>query len=192
MRQFSFVGLAVVLLACAAGVVRPALSQTGVTATSGSPEAISRIRAVFAAIEREAPSYRRTTHDLWDFSLEGGVLDGLYRGRELRKLKAQLYGESWRGSREFYFSRGQLVFIYVVTEVYEQRMGGPVRARVEHRFYFDAGRLIRRVRTQHPANVGDLSAYDPELPTLLREARLFAACAAAAGREPPECTAPAR
>jgi hypothetical protein len=45
------------------------------------------------------------------------------------------------------------------------------------------------VRTQRPRSA-DLSMFDPELPTLLRNAQLFTACAAApAGTE---CTAPER
>lgn len=179
--------LALLAAACAAS---PALAQ--VSATSGSPAAIARIRAEFAAIEREAPSYRRTTHDVWGFSLEGGELQGFYRGSELRKLAARLYGESWRGTREYYFSGGRLVFVYVVTEVYDQPMSGNVRARVEHRLYFDGGRLIRQVRSQHPSGAGDLSGYGADPATVVRDARLFAACAAASGAEPPECTAPER
>jgi hypothetical protein len=183
---------AALLAAVCAAAAQPALAQAPVSATGGSPAAIARIRAEFTAIEREAPSYRRTAHDLWGFSLEGGELQGFYRGSELRKLAAHLYGESWRGTQEYYFSGGRLVFVYFVTEVYDQPMSGTVRARVEHRLYFDGGRLIRQVRSQHPAGAGDLTGYDADLPSVLRDARLFAACAAAAGAEPPECTAPER
>jgi hypothetical protein len=177
---------------CAGGAARDGGAQERVTATSGTPAAIARVRARVAAIEREATGYRRTTHDLQDFSLEGGELTGLYRGRELRKLAARLFGESWRGTEEYYFSGGRLVFIHVVHERYDEPMSGRVAVTLEHRFYFDGGRLIRRVRTQRPAAAGDQSVFDPELSTLLVQARLFAACAAAAGREPPACTAPER
>jgi hypothetical protein len=163
-----------------------------VTATSGTPAAIARIRARVAAIEREAPGDRRTAHDLYGFSLEGGELRGLYRGRELRKLEARLLGETWRGTEEYYFSGGRVIFIHVVHERYREPMSGRVASTIEHRFYFDGGRLIRRVRTQRPAAAGDLSELDPDLPTLLSTARLFAACAAAAGHAPPACTAPER
>lgn len=185
---------AAVLAAACAAAAHPALAQAPATATaaSGSPAALARIRAEFAAIEREAPSYRQTRHDLWDFSLEGGELQGFYRGSELRKLAARLYGESWHGTEEYYFSSGRLIFVYIVTEVYDQPMSGKVRARVEDRLYFDGGRLIRQVRSQHPAGAGDLAGYGADLPAVLRDAQLFAACAAAAGAEPPECTAPER
>jgi hypothetical protein len=186
--------LALVLAACALAV-RPGAAQSGVTATSGSPAAIGRIRAAYAAIEREAPGYRRTTHDVWNFSLEGGELHGFFRGRELRKLSARLYGEMWQGTDEFYFADGELIFIHTVQERYRGMFGeGGVQATIEHRYYFDGGRLIRRVRTQRPANAGeDMTVYDADLDGLLRHARLFAACAAApAGDNRPECTAPDR
>ena len=184
---------ALVLALCASGAAGPGSAQQRVTATSGAPAAIARIRARVAEIEREAPDYRRTTHDLYGFSLEGGELAGLFRGRELRKLAARLLGETWRGTEEYYFSGGRLIFVHVVHERYAQPMGvGGVVATIEHRFYFDGGRLIRRVRTQRPAAARDLADFDPELPTLLRTARLFAACAAADGRDPPACTAPER
>lgn len=184
---------AVLLLAAiTSSTAAPASGQQPVTATSGSPAAIARIRAEFTATEREAPRYRRTTHDLHDFSLEGGELTGFYRGRELRKLHARLFGESWRGTEAYYFAGGRLIFIHVVHERYDEPMSGRVQRTIEHRFYFDRGRLIRRGRSVRPpaAAADDLSMYDPELPTLLRKAQLFAACAAAAGQNPPACTAP--
>jgi hypothetical protein len=183
------------LLAACALAARPGAAQSGVTATSGAPAAITRIRAEYAAIQREAPRYRRTTHDVWNFSLEGGELRGFFRGSELRKLSARLYGETWQGIDEFYFADGEPIFIHTVQERYRGMFGeGGVQATIEHRYYFDRGRLIRRVRTQRPANAGeDMSVYDPELDALLRNARLFAACAAAPpGPDRPECTAPDR
>lgn len=174
------------LLACAS----PALAQEAVSATSGSPAAIARIRAAFAAIEREADRYRQTKHELIDLSLEGGELTGYYRGRELRKLHARLFGETWQGTQEYYLADGRLIFIHTVQERYDQPFG-QVQWTIAHRFYFDGGRLIRHIRTVRPAAGGeDLSMFDPELPVLLRTAELFAACAAATGSDPPECTAP--
>jgi hypothetical protein len=171
---------------------RPAGAQEAVSTTSGSPAAIAHIRAEFAEIERGLPGYRRTTHELSNFSLEGGELQAFYDGRELRKLHVRHFGETGRVTEEFYFSNGRPIFIYTVHERYDQPLSGRVQARVEHRFYFDGDRLIRRVRTQSPALAEDLSQYDPELPTLLRNAELFAACAAATGANPPECSAPER
>lgn len=192
-RRARLIRHALLLIACATGAARPASAQEAVSATSGSPAVIARIRTQFAEIQRQAPGYRRTTHDVHEFSLEGGELTGFYRGRELRKLRARLYGETWRGTEEYYFAAGQLIFIHVVHGRYDELLSGRVQRTIEHRFYFDAGRLIRRVRTVTPAaGAGeDLSMYEPELSVLLEKAQLFAACAAAPRGDPPECTAPA-
>jgi hypothetical protein len=187
--RFRLLRSALVLAAAVCAAARPAAAQA-VTATSGSPAAIARIRALYAEIEREAPGYRQTTHDVWGFSLEGGELKGFYRGGELRKLSAHLYGETWQGTEDHYFSGGRLVFIHVVHGRYDEPMSGRVRVRIEHRYYFDGARLVRYVRTQHPRSAGDMSIFDPDFEQLLEHARLFAACAAATGSEPPECTAP--
>jgi hypothetical protein len=185
---------ALLLIACSTGAAPPASAQE-VSATSGSPAAIARILAEFAAIEREAPTYRQTKHDVYNFSLEGGELTGFYRGRELRKLHAHLYGETWQGTEEYYFADGRLIFIHMVQERYEMPFAenGRVLWKIEHRFYFDEGRLIRRIRGVRPApgRGDDLSDYDPDVPGLLRTAELFAACATAPPGDPPECTAPA-
>ncbi|HST57816.1 MAG TPA: hypothetical protein VLK84_03940 [Longimicrobium sp.] len=171
---------------------RPAAAQA-VTATSGSPAAIARIRAEYAAIQREAPRLRQTRHEFYEFSLEGGELVGFYRGRELRKLSAHQFGETWQGTEEYYFSGGRLIFIHTVTERYDEPMSGRVQVRTEHRFYFDNGRLIRRVRTRNPAALPDgVSPDDEDVAHLLKTARIFAACAAAPAGAERECTAPAR
>ena len=180
-----YYGLAVL---CASG---SAAAQDSITATSGSASAIARIRAAFAATERDALRFRRTTHDLDGFSLEGGVLDAFYDGKQLRKLSARLFGETWRGTESYYFSAGRLVFIHVVHERYDRPMSGRVRARLEHRFYFDNDQLIRRVRTQSPRHsVTDLSSFDPDVTDLLTSSTLYAACAAAVGPEPEACKGP--
>lgn len=179
----------VLLMAACVSAARPCIAQA-VSATSGSPAAIASIRQQYARIDREAPGLRQTTHDLENFSLEGGVLHGFFAGRELRKLTARLYGETWRGTEDFYFAGGRIFFIHTVVQRYDESMSGRVVATVDHRFYFDQGRLIRRVRTQRPVTEEDMSAYDQELPSLLRDARLFAACAASTAANPPECTAP--
>lgn len=163
------------------------------TATSGSPAAIARIRAEFAATEREAPRYRRTEHDLYEFSLEGGELHGFYRGRELRKLSARLYGETWQASKEYYFANGGLIFVHVVFYRYEQPFGeGGVQWKTEHRLYFDRGRLIRRIVARDPNGPAESSEDDPEVVDLLESARLFTACSAAPAGAVRECTDPAR
>jgi hypothetical protein len=192
-RPMSLICLAFLLATCVAFAGEPVFAQDAVTATSGSPAAIARVRAEYAAIQREAPRYRQTEHDLYGFSLEGGELHGFYRGSELRKLSARHFGETGQGTQEYYFADGRLIFIHVVVHRYARPFGeGGVQWKSEHRLYFDRGRLIRRIRTRDPSARVDLSVDDPEVADLLETARLFAACAAAPDGAVRECTAPPR
>jgi len=179
---------AILVAASIALGAHPADAQQAVTATSGDPGTIARIRALFAEIQREAPTYRQSKREIQGFSLEGGEIVGFYRGSELRKLAAHHYGESGEATEEYYFSDGRPVFVYVVDLRYDELMSGRVRFRTEDRYYFDGGRLIRHVRTP-PADEDEEEAFAPDLPDLLEVAKAFAACAAATGPEPPECTA---
>jgi hypothetical protein len=187
MRRTAFL---VVHVLAALAIAWPAGAQ--VTATSGSPAAIARIGAEYATTTRQASAYRRTERDVYDFSLEGGTLQGFYRGGELRRLSARLYGESWRGSEDYYFAGGRLIFIHAVREVYDEPMSGRIQRRLEYRYYFDGDRLIRQVLPSVAGqNAEYLALFAPEVDTLLRNARLFTACAAApASAGDAACTAP--
>jgi hypothetical protein len=173
-------------------VTAPAAAQDRVTATSGDPAVIAQIRARFAEIGRESSSYRQTTRDLHGFSLEGGGLKGFFRGAELRKLEARFYGEMWRAREEYYFAGDSLFFVYTVHEGYDQPLSGNVRVTVEHRYYFDGDRLIRRVVTKRPHDEHEWFTNGDSVPDLLARAKLLRACAAARSTDPPECSAPER
>jgi|GEM_PF-1176731 len=186
---------ALVLAACTLATAHPVEAQEAVTATSGEPGVIARIRALFAEVEREASTYRRATRDLQGFSLEGGELVGFYRGSELRKLAAHHYGETGAATEAYYFSDGRPMFIHIVDVTYDEPLSGRVRYRTEDRYYFDGGRLIRHVHTPDPKQDDDeeTGPSDPPAPEfLLKVAEQFAACAASTGAEPPQCTAPDR
>jgi hypothetical protein len=168
----------------------PAAAQNTVTATSGDPAIIAQIRMRFATIERDSSTYRRTAHGLHGFSLEGGRLEGFYQGTELRKLKAQFYGEMWRGSEEYYFWDDRLFFVYAVVERYDQPLSGRVRVMEQYRYYFHDDRLIRLTVTQRPPDVENALRPEGEsAEELLSRAKLLRACAAARSSEPPECVA---
>lgn len=182
-------GAAAALPAQSSGI---ALQKDRVTATSGDPARIAAIRAHFNTVERELPGYRRASRELDGFSLEGGNVEGAFNGDDLRKITARHSGESWRGTEEYYFRDGALVFVYVVHEVYDEETMSRVDARVEHRLYYDGGRLIRRIRTVHPASYPhDLSPRDPDLEQVPVDAKQFAECVRATEAEPAACVAAA-
>ena len=165
----------------AAGTVTA--SQQSVTETSGDPAVIVAIQNTVTAVDRDIPRYRRTEHTLFEYSAEGGTLLGFYDGPSLRKLSADLIGESGRLTQHMYYSADQLVFVDSVYEQYE------TQSRVEHRVYLRAGQPVRRIRTQSKAQPTEaVSAWDP-LPELLGRVKEFVGCASVSGVS---CTAPRR
>jgi hypothetical protein len=170
--------------------VSPAAVQ--VTATSGDPRIIAAIAASVEEIDRDTRRYTVTTHKLEGYSTEGGELRAFLAGTAVRRMTVQSYGKSGRAEEDFYFSGDQLVFVRELTELYDRPLSGRVRVRIEHALYFNAGQLIRQIRTQTPALPAEnFGAWDPNISQLLVIAKEFVTCAQATNRES-TCVAPAR
>jgi hypothetical protein len=162
-----------------------ASAQATATATSGSPARISHIRTEAAAIDRQLRRYRQSERVLDGFSAEGGRMVAYLDGRAPRKVAATLFGETWRGTEEFFYEGDRLIFAFIVTEVYGTPQIGPVLARIEHRLYLENDTLIRRVRSQKPSRTAeDLTFRDPTLADVLTHARTYLGCAKVARQAP--------
>ena len=169
-------------------VGRAATAQSSVSATSGSPAAITYIRAVVDSVDRNVGRYRQTTHNLFGFSLEGGEVRGFYEATQLRKLTARHYGESFRMTETYYFAGGEPVFVYIVRERYSRPMSGRVVARGEMRFYLAGGQPIRIIRSETPNKAEYRSDADFELADLLSDLKPLMACAADPKKDARACT----
>ena len=176
------------VLMAGAVVSRAAVAQPTVSATSGSPATITRIRAVVDSVERNVRRYRQTTHDLDGFSLEGGEVRGFYEGTELRKLTARHYGESARWTEEVYFGAGEPVFIFAVTERYDSPLRKRIGVRRENRFYLTNGQAIRIVRSQIPKASTYGFPDDDDVAQLLGDLKVLMACAADPQKDARACT----
>ena len=173
------------LITCAAILLAGTVSASAqaVTATSGDPNVIATIQATSTAIDRDTARFRRTEHEMRDYSAEGGTLAGFYDGTRLQKLSAYLTGHSGILTQHLYYSTDQLVFVHSTYEQYE------TRSRIEHRIYLNGGAPIRRIVTQSLARpTAEVASWDP-LPELLGRVKHFAECAAATA---PTCIAPKR
>lgn len=169
-------------LALAAAVLcapTPGAAQE-VTATSGDPALIADVRARVAEIDRALSRYRRETRDVRGFSAKNGRLEAFFdESGALRKIEATHFGEMWRGTEEFYYDGGRLVFVATVHERHAGRRSmsnfmrranaplhatraapvrdtwaadgtGPSRQRTNTRYFFGGEELVRRERTYHP------------------------------------------
>ena len=104
---------------------------------------IKAIRQRYAEVERELAQCRQVKSDLPGESAEGGELTGYYKGGSLRKLAAQIYGESGKALEEYYFWNDQLFFVLRSETRYTRPLSGVVQSKREERFYLDDGRLIQ-------------------------------------------------
>lgn len=132
--------LAFLAAACLAGSAVGQTTPRG--AAAGEEAAVREARALYARVNREHAGYRRVERSVLGLSAEGASLVGLYRGRELRKLEVTYYGEMGRTTEECYLDAGRPVFIFRVDERYDRPFGRVAR-RLEDRFYFADGRLVR-------------------------------------------------
>ena len=158
-------------------------SPQAVTATSGDPAVIAVIERSVTATDRDPMRFRRTEHELLEYSAEGGTLVALYDGGSLQKLSAYLSGESGSLTQHLYFDADRLVFVESVYDQYE------TKSRVAHRIYLSADQPIRRARTQSQAAPTEaVASWDP-LPETLGRVKELVACAASVL---PTCTAKRR
>lgn len=106
-------------------------------------ESITSIRERYAAVNKNLSKYRVVKKELSGFSTEGGELVAYFDGASVVKMAATYFGEMGRSLEEFYYRGGELVFVFQRRETYDAPMSGKVSKKVEERFYFAGGRLIR-------------------------------------------------
>jgi len=141
------------IVACAMGI----LLAVSIIMPLYADEIIKDIQEKFSAINN-TKSYKEVTKDLMDRSTEGGELVGYFKGDELRKITAFLYGEMGKLVEEYYFWEGNLIFVFQQYEAYLSPIGtdllinfkNPIDDRIgrieEYRLYFKDNKLIRRIK----------------------------------------------
>ncbi len=119
------------------GVVAP----PAVAATTA--QQITSIRTEVAAINKRLPKMAAQTKNVEGITVEGTEATYYSSGKDLRKIRATLYGETFRATVELYFRRGALIFAFERYERYEAELGSPVESTTEYRFYFSGSRTLR-------------------------------------------------
>ena len=131
-------------------VIGPRLAQ----ATKDS--LIKNIRAVFQRVNRDTP-YRverlepeEVAEIIGGFPDNGADIDGYFKGDTLYKLNRSLGPSFGLKDYEYYFDRGQIIFIYEKDRHYPPGKDGGLDhdtlvVGFEGRFYFNNGRLIAKV-----------------------------------------------
>lgn len=109
-------------------------------------EIIAEIRAKFEEINKNSASYQTKSMDLTGESTEGGELKSYYQNEALQKADVNYYGEMGKLTEEYYFSEGNVFFVFTQQHAYDQPIymeGSKVVKTEEHRYYFHNNKLIR-------------------------------------------------
>lgn len=108
---------------------------------------VAAIRAEVSAINKAGAKYTKKTMSVEGISLEGTAATFYVSGKGLKKIVAQIYGETYRATLELYYQGEDLIFAYQKMSRYRESIGTgktPVIVRTEEtRSYFTGGKMIR-------------------------------------------------
>ena len=119
---------------------------------------VTDIRGKVAEINKGAGKLTKTKKTVMGISTEGAEATLFHKGKELKKIVAKIYGESFNAVTEFYFSGSDLIFAYDKINHYDTQIGlkQPVKiVRVEEiRSYFDGGKMFKLLNGAKPTAPG--------------------------------------
>lgn len=133
--------LAAVSIVSCIGCANGMLPRSAIGPQSVDP--ILSIRQKYTAINKHQAKYRQVKKELSGFSAEGGELVAHFDGRSIMKIVATYYGESGKAREEYYYSGGQLIFVFRKEFAYDKPLSGRVAGTREDRFYFNNDKLIK-------------------------------------------------
>ena len=108
---------------------------------------ITAIRGEVAAINKNAAKYKKVKKDVDGVSLEGTEATYYTSGKGFKKVVANMYGETFKATGEFYYSGDEIIFAYIKSHLYDTQIGLSTPVKVvkitEERYYFSGGEIIR-------------------------------------------------
>jgi hypothetical protein len=126
---------------------------------ASSDSLVKTIRKKYAGINSIVPKCKKVKKDIWGESVEGGEVNGYYDGNDLKLAVVHLFGESYQIISEYYFDRGEIIFVYervihyncpfYIDSLAAKEMGSKIffdfaKSKVEEqRSYFYKGKMIR-------------------------------------------------
>lgn len=120
---------------------------------------ITAIRTKVAAINKGAKNYTRKTKSVEDISLEGTEATFYSSRLSLKKVTANMYGETFNATGEFYYENGKLIFAFIKHNQYDTQIGMEKAPKVvkveERRYYFGDDGLIRLLVGKKELKAGD-------------------------------------
>ncbi len=127
---------------------------------------ISNTRIKYSDTRKNISSYDTLFREVWDESTEGGEATAFYDGSNLRLIEVWLLGENFKERSEYYFDKGELLFVFEtafkynrpfyfdssMAVEYNDTAYDPAKTSIEeNRYYFHNGKLIRWINNNQEA-----------------------------------------
>lgn len=117
------------------------------SAQAQTEKKIVKIRSEVAKTNKGVSKYTKTTKDVDGIALEGTQATYYSSAKKVRKITAEMYGETYKTTAEFYYADGELIFAYLKRNQYDTQIGEAKTPNVtlveEQRYYFADDDLIR-------------------------------------------------
>ena len=139
-----------------------------------------KIRRWVAATTRELQGDRIVKRDLSGFSSESGELTTYSAADTVRKMDAQLYGETGRAREEYFTNDGQPYFALITDDRYDHSGRRNVVHTYQTRLYFDDDRLISWIDSTGRRRAPTGAAAEEQAREALLSFRGLQRCASAA------------
>ena len=128
-------------------VIITAMLGANVAISAQVDKRIADVQRKVAAINKNAARYTKTKRDVLGASTEGGEASYFHKGKELKKITAKIYGETYNAVAELYFETGQPVFYYFKLNRYDTQIGLSKPVKIvkveEERYYFAGAEMIK-------------------------------------------------
>jgi len=135
-------------------------------ATAQVEKQIAAIRADVNLINKSAAKYTKQKRDVEGVSLEGTEATYFLSGKGLKKIAAKMYGETFRGTVELYYSGEELIFAFERIEKYNTHIAMTPPPKVvkieETRLYRTGGKTIRILSGKVQLKADDIKFTEAE------------------------------
>lgn len=120
-----------------------------ITLAQKTADGTAAIRSEVAAINKNLGKYAKQTKTVNDVSLEGAEAVFYSSGKVLRKIHADITGETYKAAADLYYKDAELIFAYYRLNRYDTQIGLDKPPKVvkteERRLYFANGKLAKLV-----------------------------------------------
>ncbi len=148
--------MAISLTALPAAVI-PTSIASAASASSATDKKVATIRAEVARINAGLSKLKKTEIPVENVSAEGAMATYYRNGTKIRKIEAELLGETFQAKIDLYYVDDQLIFAFDRHSTYKAGLGSPIDKTINYRLYFSNGTSIRALAGTKRLSADDAS-----------------------------------